>query len=164
MDYLENKGLTQVPDTLKYGLEAMEKVIDLAPYLKDLVDQTHSYGKFFVKHLDGNANKLLDSLVNYCGIDVYNPIEPVAGMDIKKVKEMYGDKVTLCGNIDCGDVLSNWTPEEISEDVKRIIREVSPGGGHIFSTSNALHDGIPLENALAYIYAVKKYGVYPIDI
>ena len=47
---------------------------------------------------------------------------------------------------------------------KRIIKTVSPGGGHIFSSSNTIHDGVPIENALAYIDAVKEYGNYPINI
>jgi len=75
---------------------------------------------------------------------------------------MYGDKITVVGNIDCGEVLVNWSPNEIGQEVKRIINSVSPGGGHIFGSSNAIHGGIPIENFLAYIEAAKKYGVYPI--
>jgi uroporphyrinogen decarboxylase len=52
----------------------------------------------------------------------------------------------------------------IKEEVKRIIKIASPGGGHIFATSNAIHDGVPIENALAYINAVKEFGSYPINI
>jgi len=134
----------------------------MAPYLKEIVDLTHEYEKFYVKHLDGNTYPILDSLVNNCGIDAYHAIEPGAGMDIKRVKDMYGDKITVVGNIDCGEVLVNWTPEEIRQEVKRIIKSVSPGGGHIFGSSNAIHGGIPIENFLAYIEATKIYGKYPI--
>ena len=134
----------------------------MAPYLKELVDLTHKYGKFYVKHLDGNTYTILDSLVNNCGIDAYHAIEPSAGMDIKKVKDMYGDKIIVIGNIDCGEILVNWSPEKIRQEVKRIIRIVSPGAGHIFGSSNAIHGGIPIENFLAYIGASKKYGKYPI--
>ena len=134
----------------------------MAPYLKKIVDVTHEYGKFYIKHLDGNTYPILDSLVNNCGIDAYHAIEPTAGMDIKKVKDMYGDKITVVGNIDCGEVLVNWSPNEIRDEVKKIINLVSPCGGHIFGSSNAIHGGIPIENFLAYIEAAKKYGVYPI--
>ena len=136
----------------------------MAPYLKELVDLTHSYNKFFIKHLDGNTYKILESLVNTCGIDAYHSIEPPAGMDIEKVKNMYGDKITLIGNIDCADILCNWSPDMIKKEVKRIIKAVSPGGGHIFSTSNVIHDGIPIENSLAFISAVKEFGTYPISV
>lgn len=134
----------------------------MAPYLKEIVDLTHSFGKFYVRHLDGNTYPILDSIVNYCGVDAYHAIEPTAGMDIKKIKDMYGDKITVIGNIDCGEVLTNWSPEEIQKEVKRIISLVSPGGGHIFSSSNGIHGGVPVANFLAYIKAAKKYGIYPI--
>jgi hypothetical protein len=136
----------------------------MAPYLRELVDLTHSYNKFFVRHLDGNTYKILDSLVNKCDIDAYHAIEPPAGMDIVKVKQMYGDKIIVIGNIDCGEILTNWTPEKIEEETKRIIKAVSPGGGHIFGSSNAIHGGVPVENFLAYTNAAKKYGKYPIEL
>ena len=34
-------------------------------------------------------------------------MELVAGMDIGEVKQKYGDKICLIGNIDCGNLLSN---------------------------------------------------------
>lgn len=136
----------------------------MAPYLRELVDLTHSYNKFFVRHLDGKTYPILDSLVNKCNIDAYHAIEPPAGMDIVKVKKMYGDKIAVIGNIDCGEILTNWTPDKIKEETKRIIKAVSLGGGHIFGSSNAIHGGIPVENFLAYTSAAKEYGVYPISI
>jgi len=136
----------------------------MSPYLKELVDLTHSYNKYYIKHLDGNISTILNSLVNKCNIDAYHAIEPSAGMDIVKVKELYGNKIVVAGNIDCGDVLVNWDPDKIREEVKKIIKQVSPGGGHIFGSSNAIHSGIPVENFLAYVNATKEYGVYPISI
>jgi len=51
-----------------------------------------------VKHSDGNIYSLLDMIVS-AGPDGINPIEPVAGMDLKTVKKLVGDKVCICGNI-----------------------------------------------------------------
>ena len=135
----------------------------MAPYLKELVDLTHDYGKYYVKHLDGNINSILDLLVNYCGIDAYHAIESRAGMDIVEVKKKYGDKITVVGNMDCGELV-NWSPNKVKEEAKRIIKSVSSGGGHIFSSDNAIHGGISVENFIAYMDAVKEYGIYPINI
>lgn len=134
----------------------------MAPYLKELVDLTHRYGKPYIKHLDGNTYPILPSLIETCGIDAYHAIEETAGMDITKVKHLYGDKITLIGNIDCGELLSNGNPETIRQEARRIIHAVSPGGGHIFGSSNAIHGGIPIQNFLAYVSAAKEYGKYPI--
>ena len=106
---------------------------------------------------------IIDIMIDYCGIDAYHPIEATAGMDIGFLKKKYGDKITLCGNIDCGEMV-NWTPKEIEKEVKRIIKIASPEGGHLMSTSNALHCEIPLKNAWAYVNAAHNYGVYPIKI
>jgi hypothetical protein len=134
-----------------------------APGLKKIVDLVHEHGLKYIKHCDGNVMDILDIMIDYCGIDAYHPVEPTAGMDIAYLKKKYGKRITLCGNIDCGEMV-NWTPEEVKSEVKRIIKTASPGGGHLLSTSNALHSGIPVENARAYVEAANEFGRYPINI
>jgi len=136
----------------------------LAPYLKKIVDKCHSYGVPFIKHLDGNVQPILDILVNEVGIDGIHSLEPAAGVDIAWVKKTYGDKVTLFGNIDCGDLLSSGPQEAVVEEVKNILRMVSPGGGHVFNSSNCIHSGVSLDNFWTMVKAVKKYGTYPLSV
>ncbi len=134
-----------------------------APGLKKIVDLVHENGLKYIKHCDGNVLDILDTMIDYCGIDAYHPIEPTAGMDIAYLKKKYGDRIILCGNIDCGEMV-NWSQEKIRSEVKRIIKVASPGGGHLLSTSNAMHSGIPVENVRAYVEAAHEYGNYPINI
>jgi len=136
----------------------------LAPYLKRLVDKCHGKGVPYIKHLDGNVQPILDILVNEVGIDGLHSIEPAAGMDIGWVKKTYGEKITLLGNIDCGNTLISANRETVIEEVKNILRIASPGGGHIFNSSNCIHSGVSIENFWAMIDAVKEYGKYPISI
>ncbi|RPI84691.1 MAG: hypothetical protein EHM41_12740 [Chloroflexi bacterium] len=133
------------------------------PYLKKIVDLCHEYGVPYIKHLDGNTTKLLPALVNEVGIDGHHPIEPDAGMDIAELKHQYGSKITLLGNLDCGDLLVNGTVKEVEAQTRKILRSVSPGGGHIFSSSNSIHDGVRLENLYKMLETVKTYGTYPIQ-
>jgi uroporphyrinogen-III decarboxylase len=44
------------------------------------------------------------------------------------------------------------------------LKKGAAGGGYMLSTDHSLHDGIPLENALALIETVKSYGTYPISV
>ena len=127
------------------------------------MDECHLSGIPYIKHLDGNTTKLLDSLVMEVGIDGYHSIEPSAGMDIQKLKRMYGNQITLLGNIDCGNLLTHGDPDQVREHVISIIQNVSPGGGHVFSSSNSIHDGVSLDNLYAMLDAVREYGVYPIS-
>ena len=59
------------------------------PGLKKMVDVVHEMGAYCIKHSDGNLMKILDMIIE-TGIDGINPIDPIAGMDIQKIKKMYG--------------------------------------------------------------------------
>ena len=136
-----------------------------APGLKKIVDLVHANGMKYIKHCDGNVLDILDIMVDYCGIDAIQPIEPTGDerMTLGWLKKHYGKKITLCGNIDCGKMVT-WTAEEIEQEVKKAIKVAAPGGGYIISSSNSLHGGIPPENAYSYVNAVRKWGKYPVII
>ena len=136
----------------------------MAPHLKRIADECHRRGVPFIKHLDGNTTVLLDILVDEVGIDGLHSIEPPAGMDIGWVKKKYGDRITLLGNIDCSHLLTFGTPRDVEKAVKDIIRTASPGGGHVFASSNSIHSGVSPEIFWTMVTAVKTFGTYPISI
>ena len=136
----------------------------LVPHLKTFADETHKRGRPFVKHLDGNTEALLPMLIDEVGIDAYHAIEPAANMDIAKLKKQYGHKISLWGNVDCGELLTNGTPEQIRRSVKEITRVAAPGGGFVLASSNAIHNAIPMENLQAMLEAARDYGRYPIQV
>jgi uroporphyrinogen decarboxylase len=84
-------------------------------------------------------------------------------MDIVQLKKQYGDRITLMGNLDCGELLTNGKPGQIVAETRRIIRHVSPGGAHIFGSSNSIHDAVPVDNLMVMLDAVRCYGQYPIQ-
>jgi uroporphyrinogen-III decarboxylase len=134
------------------------------PHLKRIVEVCHRAGLPYIKHLDGNTDLLLPFLVEDVGIDALHGIEPSAGMEITKLNDSYKERIALIGTLDCGELLSYGSHEEITKEVKRVISAVSPGGGHIFSSSNGIHSGVPVENFLTMVAAVKRFGGYPIEI
>jgi uroporphyrinogen decarboxylase len=136
----------------------------MVPHLKRIVDECHRYGKLFIKHLDGNTTVHLDSLVYEAGIDGLHSIEPPAHMDIGWVKKKYGNRITLLGNLDCANLLTFGSKEDIIEQVKEIIKTASPGGGHVFSSSNCIHSGVSPDTFRTVIKAVREFGHYPISI
>ena len=74
------------------------------PRLKEAVDAFHKGGTFVLVHSDGNILPLMDMIVE-AGPDGVHPLEPAAGIDIKMVKEKWGDKLCLIGNIDVANLL-----------------------------------------------------------
>jgi len=134
----------------------------ILPYLKKTVDLIHSLGSYHIKHTDGNLWKILDDIVD-TGIDVLDPIEPMANMDIGEVKEKYGGRVSLAGNVDATSVLTRGSKEEVIEAVKETIAKASPGGGHIMASSNSIHPGVNPYNYKTMVEVTRQYGRYPIE-
>lgn len=132
------------------------------PRLRRMVEAIHEEGALCVKHSDGNLWPILDMIVE-TGTDAINPLEPVAGMDMGRAKKEYGDRVCLIGNIDCGELLSHGTVEQVEEAVCRCIADGAEGGGFILSSSNSIHSSVKPENYLAMVHAGRKYGRYSLD-
>nr|MDO8098235.1 uroporphyrinogen decarboxylase family protein [Candidatus Njordarchaeota archaeon] len=132
----------------------------ILPLLKTEVAAFKKQGIPVIHHSDGNVTTLLPLLVK-SGIDGIHSIEPSAGMDIGKVKNEYGSRLTLVGNIDSGILLSFGTPKQVQEVVRETIARAAPHGSYILSSSNSLHYGCRLENIIAMLQSVKKYGKYP---
>lgn len=116
---------------------------------------------YILKHTDGNIWKIIDRLIN-SGINALGPLEPGAGMDYKKIKDIYGNKVCLIGNIDV-DLLSRGTEEQIIKIVKKLIVDVSIRGGHILSSGNTITSAVNPRNYMAMIKTAQSYDLYSLD-
>ncbi|MEM2180940.1 MAG: uroporphyrinogen decarboxylase family protein [Nitrososphaeria archaeon] len=132
---------------------------EFLPRLKTIMQPLKKKNIKVLFHSDGNLNRILDDLVE-AGIDGLNPIEPVAGMDIAEIKEKYGDKLILIGNIDCTQLLSHGTSKEIIKATIDCINAAAPGSGFFIGSSSEIHSGIPVENAVLMYETAKKYGRY----
>jgi uroporphyrinogen decarboxylase len=80
------------------------------------------------------------------------------------VKEKYGDRIALKGNVDCAQTLSYASVDEVVEETKEVIRKGAPSGGFILSSSNSIHASVKPENYLAMLDTLKKYGSYPLRL
>jgi len=135
----------------------------LLPGLTEIVGEIKKAGGFVIKHCCGNINSLLDMMVE-SGIDAIHPLDEVAGMDIAGVQKKYKGRIVVMGGIDCGELLTNRSPEEVITETKRILSSISSNGSHIIGSSNTIQPKVKPENYLAMVETVKKYGTYPINI
>jgi uroporphyrinogen-III decarboxylase len=131
------------------------------PYFQRLIGECHSRGIPFMKHSDGNLYPYLDDFVAL-GVNGLHPIEPGV-MDLADVKQGYGDKFVLRGNVDCTHVLPYGTKEDVRKEVRRCIDDAAEGGGFILADSNSLHSLVKTENIKVMIDEGRKYGRYPLQ-
>ncbi len=149
-DYAHNTGPIMSPKHFKYFI---------LPRLKKMIDMIHEEGAYCIKHSDGNVYELLDDLVE-SGADGLNPFEPVAGMELKKVKQLIGDKVCVTGNIDCAQLLPFGNEMQVRDAVRQAIVDAGKGGGYILTSSNSIHSSCKAENLITMIKACHEYGIY----
>lgn len=135
----------------------------LYPSLKRVVGGFKELGLPMVKHTDGKITPLLDMIID-SGIDCLDPIDPLAGLDIGQMKQQYGHRIALKGNVDCAHTLTNGTERQVVEETRSVIRKAAAGGGLILSSSNSIHSGVKPGNYLAMWNAIRTYGTYPIRL
>jgi uroporphyrinogen decarboxylase len=116
------------------------------PGLKRLVDAWHDRDTFCLFHSDGNLWPVLDDLVG-AGIDGLNPLEVLAGMTVKEVRQRY-PSLFLTGGIDVSQLLPLGDPEEVRTVCRQTIQDAE-GRGYFLGSSTELHWGVKLENAIA---------------
>jgi len=129
--------------------------------MKRVIGGFKDMGLYTLKHTDGDIMTLIDMILS-TGIDCLDPIDPVAGMDLALIKEKYGKQVCIKGNVDCAQLLSFGTVEEVMEATKNCLRIGAPGGGYIISSSNSIHSSVRPENFKAMIDIIHKYRDYPL--
>jgi len=134
----------------------------ILPNYKRIVENTHERGCKHVLHSDGNLMRIMDLIVE-CGFDGFHSMEPTAGMDIAEMKQKYGDKLCLWGNIDVAETLFDGTKEDVFNEVKYCIKNAGQGGGLIISASN-MHPGVKVQNLRWMVEATKEFGTYPLNI
>lgn len=115
----------------------------IAPFLSKIISAYREMGFYSIKHTDGNIMPIIDQIVE-CKPHALHSLDPQGGVDLKTVKSTYGDRVALVGNVNCG-LLQTGTEDECIADIKRALNDGMQGYGYIFSTSNCVYTGLPLE-------------------
>ena len=130
----------------------------VTPYLATLIQGYRALDFYTIKHTDGNIMPILDQLVQ-ANPHALHSLDPQAGVDIAEVKRLYGDRVCLIGNVNCG-LLDTGTDAECAASVRYALRHGMPGGGYIFSTSNCIYTGMRLARYLAMLDIWRAEGNY----
>ncbi len=125
------------------------------PWLKKIGELAKENNKPFIYHSDGLLFDVMDKIID-CGVSVLHPIEPKS-MNIIEVKEKYGDKLALIGNVDV-DLLARVSKEEVRKVVIQNIENVGLNGGYCVGSGNSIPEYVNFENYLEMIKTAKNFG------
>ncbi len=135
----------------------------LIPRFKRLWDYTKKRmpnAKNFI-HTCGAVRPIIPDLIE-AGMDIYNPVQFTAkDMELQGLKNDFGkDIVFWGGGIDTQSTLCKGTPEEVSDEIKRILDIMAPGGGFVFAPVHNIQDDVTAANFWAMWDTLMEYGKY----
>ena len=135
------------------------------PWLRRICDAAHKRDCKIMLHSDGDLTQIFEDIVK-CGVDAINPIEPTTAnpdYDIFKLNKKFGTKITFAGNLS-PMMLASAEIAEIEDYAIKLIKEIAPGGGYIFSSGHSINPVITVDRFEAMHNIKRKYGNYPITI
>jgi uroporphyrinogen decarboxylase len=109
-------------------------------------------------HSCGSVVEFIPDLIEI-GVDALNPVQVSAeGMDPLTLKREYGRDICFWGGgIDTQHVLPHSKPDQIKDEVRRLLDTWVAGGGYVFATVHNIQDDVPPENVMALFQALEDY-------
>ena len=116
-------------------------------------------------HTDGDVFDLIPDFIEM-GIDILNPIQTSAGRmsNLAELKRRFGQNMVFCGAVDTHRVLPYGTPDDVRQELRRVMNVLGPGGGYMVASVHTIMNDVPAENILAMADAVEEFGKYPLSI
>jgi uroporphyrinogen decarboxylase len=128
----------------------------ILPEVRQVVRSVHRGGARAVHASDGDLWYVIDDFLIASGVDGYIEIDCQAGMDLRRLKERFGGRITFYGNFDCMQVLCFADPAGVRAHARQVIEAGRGGGGHILCCNNAITSAVPAENYLALQNAYRE--------
>jgi uroporphyrinogen decarboxylase len=164
MDKLTTTIISYLSDQIKAGAQAVQ-IFDtwagmltpddykefVLPYVKKVISELKKEGVpiiYFVNDCAGILKEVKKSGADVIGIDWR--------IDIADAIKKLGKKVVIQGNLDPSALF--LPKEKIEERVKDILWKGETAKGHIFNLGHGILPQTPVENVVAMVEAVHKYG------
>ena len=130
------------------------------PRMKQLFSHVKSrlpHVKIFL-HCCGSIRPIIPDLID-AGVDILNPVQFTAkNMELAGLKKDFGQDLTFWGGgVDTQSTLNKGTPQQVRDEVKRIIDLMSPGGGFVFAPVHNVQDDVSPENFWAMWDTLNEY-------
>jgi uroporphyrinogen decarboxylase len=108
-------------------------------------------------HTCGSVADIIEDLIEI-GVDAIHPVQVSAtGMEPRKLKDRYGDRLAFWGGVDTQHVLPRGNIDEVKSEVERRIEELGDNGGYILCAVHNIQPDVPLDNVLTMYQHCKDY-------
>ena len=124
---------------------------------KRVAQWCHDRGIPLLLHCDGDVREFIPLLLE-AGFDAIQPLEARCGNDVRELKALYGDRITLFGNMSV-DRMSG-TPEECADEILSKLKVAKVGGRYLYHSDHSVPPTVPFENYALAIRLLKEHGVY----
>ena len=129
----------------------------MLPGHKLLFDFAHSKGGKVIVHSCGFVEPLVPGMIE-AGLDCLQAMEVKAGMDMLRLFEQFGDRLSFYGNIDVRHLIRNDLPA-LEEELKRKIPPIiNGGGGYILHSDHSEPPEIDYETMRFFIERGREIG------
>lgn len=135
------------------------------PFVQKAAEIAKKYHKPSYYHSGGLSLRTIEMVAD-SDLTAIGPCErpPLGDVNLKEIKEKFGRKLALLGNVPTIEGLWQATPEVIKELTIGCIKDAAPGGGFILAAGDQIGYDTPLENVKMMIATAKEFGKYPISI
>ncbi|HRX41855.1 MAG TPA: uroporphyrinogen decarboxylase family protein [Clostridia bacterium] len=133
----------------------------IKPYYLKVWNMLSSQGtRIFSQDSDGNMDPVIDVFLE-SGLTEMYPMEPGAGMDIVKVREKYGNRLSLKGGIN--KYVLRDSKEAIRRELEYKMQDSMQRGGVVFGLDHRIPNGTPFEYYEYYVELGRELlGIEPL--
>ena len=149
--------------SFKTGPMMNPKTIDelFGPSYTRIAKAVHDRGGRVLVHSCGDNTKLFDLFIKW-GFDGGHAYENTSNVDIEYEKKTHGDRFTIIGGVGVDYILTERSkPEEVVDEVKRLLGICAPGGRFLLGPVHD-HPDMDMEKVKIMLEAAREYGTYPI--
>jgi uroporphyrinogen decarboxylase len=114
-----------------------------------MYETVKAHGKKVIIHCCGKVDEILPELIEL-GVDLFNPFQPEV-MDVYRIKKQFGGEIGFWGGISTQQLLPFGTPEQVREEVRRLLDKIGRDGGYIAAPAHAIPGDAKPENIDAMI-------------
>jgi uroporphyrinogen decarboxylase len=115
----------------------------------------HDNGISFWMHCCGNCEAFLPDLIE-CGLDVIQPLQATAGLDVRKLKPVYGDRLAFWGNIDVTKM--SGSTEECEAEIRDKLTAAKDGGAYMYHSDHSVPPEVTFERYQWIMELIEQYG------